>query len=139
MSGIGNHNNSPMLITMTGNTFFNVGRGFDIVRYVMDGEENYNGNEDITKMNIQNNIFFAINGEQTACRYSDKAVNFPRASTIQQRMSSMGVFRYDDYYHLLNEQGFSYLYRNDKSSPWISPHFHLTSGNHLPALKKMGK
>jgi hypothetical protein len=120
MSGIGYHNNSPFLITMTGNTFFNVARGYDIVRYVMDGEEDYHGNEDIIKMDIRNNIFFSITDQQTAFKFSDKAVNFPTASTIKARISAMGIFD-NNYYHLFNDQGFSYSYRNDKTSPWINP------------------
>jgi hypothetical protein len=139
MSGMGNHNNSPFLITMTGNTFFNVARGCNIVRYVMDGEEDYHGNENVINMNFRKNIFFAVSLEQTAFRYSDKAINFPTASTIKNRISGMGVFD-DNYYHLTNDQGFSYLCRNDNLSPWIlPPPFSFENWKSLTGFEENGK
>lgn len=119
ISNKGNHNNSPSQITMKGNTFFNVGYCFDFYRFVDDGTSPANGGQDITDMNIQNNIFFTTSPEQKAVGYSDRGVNFPNESTIRERISSMGTID-NNYYHLPNELAFTYSYRNDKSNPFIT-------------------
>lgn len=119
VSGKGNHNNSPCFITMAGNTFFNIGLCFDFVRYVNDGSSPANGGNDITNMNFHHNLFFTTSPENMACSYADRGVNFPDSSTILKRISAIGVVDHN-YYHLPNELGFSYMYRNNKSSRFIS-------------------
>jgi hypothetical protein len=139
VSGKGNHNNSPAFVTIKGNTFFNVGSGFSFVRWVNDGTRPENGGQDITNMNIQNNIFFATSDKQSAGKYSDRGLNFPAASTIKERISSMGIFD-NNYYHLPNGLAFSYSYQNDKSGPYVnSPPLSFEDWRSLTGYEKNGK
>lgn len=103
----GNHNNSPSDITMTGNTYFNIATCFDLIRWANDGTE-YQGGQDITNINFQNNIFFTTSAEQNACIYRDQNEKFPESSSPQQRIAAVGTID-NNYYHLPNELGFVYL------------------------------
>ncbi len=139
ISGYGNHNNSPAFIKMTGNTFFNIGNCLSLVRWVDDGTRPENGGQDITNMNIQHNIFFTTSATSGACRYSDRGLNFPTASSIKERISSMGIID-NNYYHLPNELGFTYSYQNDKSGPYVSsPPLTFDSWKSLTGYEKNGK
>ena len=139
ISGKGNHNNSPSFITMTGNTFFNIGLCFDFVRYVNDGTSPANGGNDITNMNFQNNIFFTTSPENIACSYADRGVNVPDSSTLLKRIKAMGTID-NNYYHLPNELGFSYMFRNDKSTRFISsPQMTFESWKSFTGFEKNGK
>lgn len=90
-------------------------------------------------MNIQRNIFFNTSTDQSACEYLDLGVNFPVSSTINKRISSMGIID-NNYYHLPTELGFEYRYRNTKSSPLItSPPLSLASWNSFTGYEKNGK
>lgn len=139
ISDVCNHNNSTSFISIFGNTFFNVGRCFDLVRWTNDGYSPVNGGQDITKMNIQRNIFFNTSTDQSACEYLDLGVNFPLSSTIYERISSVGIID-NNYYHLPNELGFGYRYRNTKSSPLItSPPLSLANWKLITGFEKNGK
>ena len=104
----GMHHNSPSFLTIKGNTFFNIGSCLDLVRWANDGTRPENGGQDITNINMQNNIFFTLSAEQGACSYSDRNENFPISSSAQERISKIGVID-NNYYHLPNEFGFQYL------------------------------
>ncbi len=118
VGNFGSHNNSPSNITMTGNTFYNIGACLDLIRWPNDGSEPINGGNDITNMNIQNNIFFSTSISQKGCEFADRGLNYPTPSIISQSFSKVGIVN-NNYYHLPNELGFSYMYRNDKNSPFI--------------------
>ena len=122
ISSEGNHNNSSSGITMTGNTFFNIGRGYDLVRWANDGTR-YQGGQDITNMNFQNNIFFTTSAEQNACYYRDQNVKFPESSSPQERIAAVGTID-NNYYHLPNELGFGYL----QNSPITFANWKLFTG-----------
>lgn len=130
----GMHNNSPSFITLTGNTFFNIGSCFDLVRWVNDGTRRENGGQDITNLNFQNNIFFTLSSEQSACRYSDRNVNFPLSSSAEERISSVGIID-NNFYHLPDELGFIYL-RNEPLSfaSWKSCTGFEQNGKIIPTI-----
>ena len=133
ISGWGSHNNSPSYITMTGNTFFNIGSCFNLVRWVNDGTRPENGGQDITGMNVQNNIFFTISAKQSANSYSDRNVNFPN-SNIQERISAVGIID-NNYYHLPNKLGFSYLQETALSfAGWKSVTGFEKNGKLIPVI-----
>ena len=112
------HNNSPSDIKIKGNTCYNIQECFDLNRYPNDGSEAINGGNDMYNVEIQNNYFFSVSASQKACSFNDRGLNFPATRTLSESMKAVGTID-NNYYHLPNKLGFSYAYRNDKSSPYL--------------------
>lgn len=117
LANTGTHNNSISQIILTGNTFYNVGNGLTVGRQTT---ENGGNGREISNNTFRNNIFFTNSNTSDAFRYTDDGVNFPTTSTIQQRMSNIGIID-SNYWYLSNKVPVEYYYRNNATSPYIFP------------------
>ncbi len=119
MANKGFHTNSPQDVTVKGNTFYDFETGWTVDRWPDDGSS-VNGGQDISGLDVEDNIFAAKTVDQTAFEYGDRGLNFPSMSTLEDRVASIGTVT-GNYFYTPYPLPFAYYYRPDKNSPFVYP------------------
>jgi Right handed beta helix region len=119
----GLHANSPQRVTMTRNTFFDVGQGFSFTRWTPTGTNPIdltNGGQDIVDLNVQDNVVFAKSPGQMAFNYGDTSINYPTPQTLAYRLAAMGTID-ANLWHFAETMPFSVSYTLDAGTGQIVP------------------
>ena len=116
----GFYGNSNEYVTLKRNNIFDTGTAWHEARLVNDGSSGANHGQDVTSMDVEDNVFFSKTPAQTSFQYVDLGIDFPASSTLRARLAAMGIVDHN-YYYAPNPIPFGYYARDNKLASFVFP------------------